>query len=491
MKIKLINLIIILTSSVFISSVVYGQLLSNDISQIDTNKELDLTIPSTTSNDDNENEIISPEETILRNTVARYAEQVTRLETENGAYNGELVEELISLGQAYTNLGEHQSALDIFSRALHINRINLGLNNITQLTILDLIIKTNTELNNLEELTKNYSYMLWVNDRNYEMNDMRRVPAYTRAANFHLDTYDDLPPPASIQHLILATNFFSKAADIIEVSKGPTDPELINSLYGIVNVNFKLVEPYGFFENIDSFISGKLNPLLPSNFNSDFDSGDYRRNTYRALEYSHDHLSRIVQDEAYTFSLIQNSYKSGRNALIKIIDIHQKNPELPRLSYAYALTHMADWYLRFYKRSFALSHYEQAYQTLLGVEYGDQAIENLFGQPHSLGTFEVEPEFEFERYRVTEAVDLTDESEEEDYIFDEEELKDSKYVYVNFNITRYGAVRNLEILASNPKDSVRFRRTASKTIISTPFRPKIENGQPIVTRDVKMLYRFQ
>lgn len=482
---------VILSFSLTTSFSVSAQLLSNDVSQFDVENKLEISPPSFTSDPEEQIESLSPEEVALRNTVNQYAAQVTKLEAENGAYNDELVEELISLGQAFTNLGDHQNALDIYSRALHINRVNQGLHNINQLPILDLIIKSNTELNNFEQLIKNYSYMLWVNDRNYEMNDMRRVPAYTRAANWHMEAYDVIDPPASLQHLILATNFYSKAADIIEESKGPVDPDLINPLYGIFNANFKFVEPYGFVANIDSFISGKLNPLFPSNFETDFEREQYRRNTYRALDYKPSHLSRIVQDKAYTFSMIQNSYRSGRNALIKIIDIHDKNPELPKLSHAYALAHMGDWYLRFYKRSFALSYYEQAYQILLGVEYGDQAIENLFGPPRSLGVFEEEPEFEFERYRVISSVDLSDESAEAEYEFDSEELKNSKYVYVQFNISKYGAVRNLEILNANPEDSVRFRRMARNTINSTPFRPKLENGQPIVTRNVKMLYRFQ
>jgi tetratricopeptide (TPR) repeat protein len=487
---KNINLMVILIFSLTMSFSVYAQLLSNDVSQFEVENKLEISPTTNISDQEEQIESLSPEEVALRNTVNQYADQVTKLEAENGAYNDDLVEELISLGQAYTNLGDHQNALDIYSRSLHINRVNQGLHNINQLPILDLIIKSNTALNNFDELVKNYSYMIWVNDRNYKMNDMRRVPAYIRAANWHMEAYDLTQPPSSLQHLIIATNFFSKAADIIETSKGPSDPELIQSLYGIVNANFELIEPYGFIPNIDSFISGKLYPLLPSNFKSDFDT-DNSRNAYRALDYSPDHLSRIVQEEKYKFSLLQNSYRSGRNALIKIINIHENNPELPKLSYAYALTHMGDWYLRFYKRSFALFHYEQAYQVLLGIEYGDQAIHNLFGRPRSLGVFEEEPEFEFERYRVVSSKDLTEESGEQDYEFDAEELKDSKYVYVQFNITKYGAVRNLEILAANPEDNVRFRRMARNTINSTPFRPMIQDGQPIMTRDVKMLYRFQ
>jgi tetratricopeptide (TPR) repeat protein len=491
MKNRYLKQLLISASSLSLGVVVHAQAglqaeVQGRVAEDQTPAILDI-LPSVPDED----EEIANREALLRRTVALYAERVIQLEAENGAYNNELEEELASLGQAFYGLGEFQQALDVYTRALHINRINQGLHNINQLPILELIIKANTELNNFEELDKNFSYLLWIINRNYDANDIQRVPAYLRAANWHMDAYDITTPPESIQHLIIAANYFSKATDVIESAKGPDDPELINSLYGIVNANFKLVEPYGFIADIDSFISGKLNPLLPSNFDSDFDSEEYSRNAYRALDYSQDHLSRIVQDEKYTFSLVQNSYKSGRNALLRIINIHEKNPDLPPLSYAYALTHTGDWYLRFYKRRFAMGYYQQAYQILSANEYGDQAIYNLFGRPRSLGTFEEQPEFEFERVKIISSIDITDEAEKLEIRLNDEILNDKKFVLAQFRVTKYGAVRNLEILAANPADNVRFRRMARNTINSTPFRPRMENGQPIVTDNVKILYRFQ
>ncbi len=438
-----------------------------------------------------EPEELTPEELEIQRTATQYLDRILELEAESGAYSNALVEQLLSLGQAFNSLDNHTQALEVFRRALHINRVNEGLHNINQLPILDQIIKTNTALNDYDALNKNYGYMIWIYGRNFEADDLKLAEAYSRAANWQIDAFDLTAPPESLKHLIMAANYFSKSTDIIERAKGPNAPELINSLYGIVNANFKLVEPYGFVPNIDTFISGKLYPMMPSNFDSDFGNSPYPRNPYRALDYSPDHLSRIVQEEKYTFSLIQNAYKSGRNALIRINEIYENNPDLPRISYAYALTHMGDWYLRFYKRSFAVENYQKAYQILLATEYGDEAIQTLFSRPRSLGNFEYEPEFEFERHEVVSAVELSD--EEKDKMLDEiiDDLGETKFALVEFNITRYGAVRNLSILASNPPDSIRFRRMARATINSTPFRPRLDNGQPITTESVKMLYRFQ
>ena len=138
-----------------------------------------------------------------------------------------------------------------------------------------------------------------------------------------------------------------------------------------------------------------------------------------------------------------------------------------------------------------MAYYEQAHQMLMNSEYGDQVINGLFGRPRSLGTFEEQPEFEFERYKIVSTVDMSEGEEQHEVVLEDANLKDSKFVLAQFRVTKYGAVRNLEILASNPVDNVRFRRMARNTINSTPFRPRMENGQPILTDDVRMLYRFQ
>ena len=71
------------------------------------------------------------------------------------------------------------------------------------------------------------------------------------------------------------------------------------------------------------------------------------------------------------------------------------------------------------------------------------------------------------------------------------ELQDAAYVVVQFDVTSSGIVRNLEFIMTNPEDDSRLRRMARERINITPFRPRLENGQPIATEDVKMVYTFQ
>lgn len=431
----------------------------------------------------------------LQHTISQYTNQVLQLEIENGAYNNDLSEALTGLGLAYSAAGNHQEALDVYTRALHINRVNEGLQNINQLPILERVIQANTALGDYKSLADNYSYLLWIYGRNYDNGDPALVPVLQKIANWHLDAYEVTEPPDSVGHLVYATNLFTKALEIIELTEGPHSPELINPLYGIVNANFKMVEPFGFIQNIDFIVGSRASPLLPSDFNRlnvPLDSEVYSRNDFSALGYNQEHLSRILQDQKNAASLIQNSYRSGRNALERIVDIHVKNPDLPRLSHAYALTHLGDWYLRFYKRSVAQSSYEQAYQVLLQGGHDVVSDQGFFSYPRSLDTFKT-PQILPDKYvqDATFSRDLSSQADSDEPQATDEESEQPRFVRVQFNVTEHGVVRNLDIIESNPADNIKFRRMARDRIMSTPFRPRLENGKPTMTESVKMLYRFE
>jgi len=430
----------------------------------------------------------------LEDSINQYVDRVLKLEIENGAYNNDLSEALVGLGLSYSASGKYKEALNVYIRALHINRVNEGLQNVKQLPLLQLVIEANTALADYKSLADNYNYLLWVYNRNYDKGDPELVPVLQQVANWNLDAYEVTSPPDSVGHLIIATNLFTRAMKIIESTEGYHSPNLIKPLYGIVSANFKLVEPFGFIENIDFFNSGRVSPLLPTDFNrinSPVDNSNFSRNDYSALGYSQDHLSRILQDQKNAASLIQNSYKSGRNALERIIDIHNKNPDLPKLSHAYAHTHLGDWYIRFYKRASATSNYHQAYQLLTEAGYNTEGEGGFFGHPRSLDTFRspqiasgiIKPD-------TMESNDVSGNTGSDKNRFDDE-LNDAEFVLVQFNVTEYGTVRNLDILKSNPTDNVKFRRMARDKISTTPFRPRMENGKPTMTENVKMLYRFE
>jgi len=432
----------------------------------------------------------SQDENQLEWTVERYNKRIQELEIENGVYNPDLTEELTALGLAYSTAGDHEQALQTYLRALQINRINYGLHNMDQLPILERIIETNTALENYEELTKNHDYLLWLYMRNHGSNDPALLPVLFRVAHWNLDAYEVIPRPESVRNLIKAANLFHRAMQLIETTYGPDDPRMINALYGAANANFKFVEPFGVIPNIDSFFSGTTAPLLPSNFEREIRGNSFARNRHSNIYHNQDRLTQILQNQENSVSLIRDSYRSGRNALQRIVEIHENNPDLPKISHAYALAHLGDWYLRFNKRNSAMQNYEKAYR-ILQQEYDDGSLDRLFGRPHSLDALGIPAEFtQGLGLQAFSSEAVSGDAESTMVRLSDLDLENTEYILVEFDVTEYGSGRNFEILASNPDDSISFRRMARNKITNTPFRPRLDNGKPVKTDDVKILYRF-
>ena len=435
--------------------------------------------------------LLNVEQENADDAIARYAGQVHQLEIQNGAYSNDLVEQLLGLGSAYSDAGNYGEALKTYDRALHVNRVNQGLYNIDQIPILEKVIEANTRLGAYGLLTDKFIYLRWVYERNYGDNSSEMVPILNKIADWHLNAFTQTRVPESIGHLVIAANLFSEVIDLIKQTSGPDDPALIKPLYGIVDANFRLVEPYGYIrQDIDMIITGTPLPLLPNEFGT---RPAFHNRSTMAINYDREYLNNVIRDEGNEYTMIQNSYRSGRAALEKIIDIHTKNPSLPHTSHAYALTLLGDWYQRFDKRDTALRYYLRAYQLLKDSGGDIIVLDDLFGRPLSLDMLNFEQMIQasldraFPHFVTSGQTDAFTAPANETAA----SLRETNFALTKFDVSAYGHVRNLEIIGSNQEDSTTFRRIAREKITTTPFRPRLENGKPIATKNVRMLYLFE
>jgi len=73
-----------------------------------------------------------PEPGDLDQAIVDYERSIRDLEIQGGAYEYGLSQEFVSLGMIHQSRNEHELALEHFDKALHINRVNLGLFNLEQ-----------------------------------------------------------------------------------------------------------------------------------------------------------------------------------------------------------------------------------------------------------------------------------------------------------------------------------------------------------------------
>lgn len=423
--------------------------------------------------------------------ISWYKEKIEEIETEEGAYSGALSELLLGLGDAYAKLNNLDEAAQSYKRALQVHRVNKGLYDLGQVPMLERLLKVNATLNNHEELENHYDYLLWLYRRNYENQAPNLLPALIRVASWRLEAYAANPGEGRVRHLYEADDLFEEALNILETSSDLEASAAIKFLFDIAEANIKAQ----FFIDSAEFVEG---------------------------------------------------------ALRAIIAIHGSHPDLPKTSLAQAWALLGDWQMSLRDSGDAIEHYQQAYQTLSKNAESPDAIQRLFAQPRAIHTLDTssilermgfgffhQQEFstrsgfttynqfssrsgvsEFNQllrrnklsshgtFTFSGGSDFYDSNSLSEKQISSEilprgrrqlnevdaqqlNLGNTEYVLVALDIGERGRARDIDILESNPADSVRFRRDARELISDLPFRPRLEEGGPIETKDIVMLFRFE
>jgi len=376
-----------------------------------------------------------------QNQAVQHYEQLTKkLESSGGVYQVQLSEVLSGLGTSYQALGQDADAVAAFQRSLHISRVNDGLYSLNQIPILEKMIESNSRLGDWKSLDNNYHNLYWLNKRHYGENSPELLTLIDRIARWHLKAYELAPKEDSFAHLVIAEQLYNKAVKIIDAENGKDDIRQLKPLYGIVLTNHQIA-------------------VVVSN-TPDFDD-------VRAGFRDANRRSQLLQAEQARQDLILQSYVKGKNAMNRIVDIYTNNPVIPVDAEARALTYLGDWYLLFNKRNSAASTYERAYQLLREEGVDQKKIDVLFGQPRTLPAFHLP---------VLHEKDIATEN--------------SPYVLASFDVSPSGRAQNIEILEFSPDADISHQRQARRSIASTKFRPRYENGKPVTTTGVSLRYVF-
>ena len=384
----------------------------------------------------------APDPETLKKTVDQYEHSISELQQAHGVFYDRIGEELTGLGIAYRNLGQYPEALAAFNRALHISRVNNGLQNLQQLPILEQIIAINTATGDWAALDQNYQYLYWINRRSLGATDLRLLPVIDRLAGWHLNAYTLAVDPLSFNHLLSANTLFLDAAAIIETNYGPYDQRLINPLYGIAMANYQMA------------------------FHA-YNSGDYV--DFRSSTTNPNRLELMLEEEGAIQELISHTYRTGKMAMLRVIDINAHNPDMPATARGTALIYLGDWYLLFNRRSTANETYALAYARLTESGMHKAEIDKLFEHPRSLPALQMP------------VVNQLDDAKEDN---------DNNYVLAKFDVSKTGKATNIEIIEAKPADDELIQRRAKDAIRATRFRPRLEDGQPVETTDVNIRYVF-
>jgi tetratricopeptide (TPR) repeat protein len=410
-----------------------------------------------------------------RDSVTRYEDDVTALQSQYGASDPRLGEALLGLGLAYRGAGRHEDAAAAFKQSLHVIRMNDGLHSLVQLPYLKRLIEENTALGRWKEVNKNYNYQYWVYKRNYGDNDPRLLPVIDRITRSQIDIYNADPDAFTAANLGKRGKMLAKAVHIIETHYGKNDPSLVAVLNRVAMNQYYLALQTGSMHDYRSYkqymqrargedLFTKISIPVPVSAGGMVVGVRYQEISVpktHSPAYLSDHMARAFDD-------IDAARREGGLTLARIQAISEQDPQASVYARALAITHQGDWQL-LYENGRGWNKYRQAYELLRQSADGTGYIDYLFGQPRPLPAMERE-------------------NEDGPMPARDRAPAPGTFVEASFEVLPTGHSRHVQITQAPPGVNASVTRYIKWFISTMRFRPRLEDGQPVTTRDVSIKY---
>jgi tetratricopeptide (TPR) repeat protein len=369
---------------------------------------------------------------------------ISAIELEGGPWELGLTENLAAMAQVFEQQGAYQEAADAYARAMHISRVNLGLDSLDHLPVVERMIDVYLALGDLASADQYQEYLYYTQRRAFGLEDPRMVPVLNRMARWKLRMFNAGFGEPLVLNLVSALRLYQTTTNLVISHFGRDDERYARLLRDTAGTAY-LVSRY----------RSQIEDMAPTD--------------YRGLQEQYPD-----PNGHYRLAFVEG-YEDGLEALQLIADSFPEDQRSSR-SYAEALIHQADWFLLFDRHRSAQTYYAQAYDVLLGLEDGAQVIEEVFARVTPLPDFSEDIESIFVKSNVAGRSQVA---------------RSSGFVDVMFDVTPYGSVVNLEILSEEAgAEDARVFSTLRRQVRATTFRPVISQGQTVRSEGNRFRYPY-
>jgi tetratricopeptide (TPR) repeat protein len=354
--------------------------------------------------------------------IANYSEAIDRVEAQQSAYATELADLYLSLGRAYVDRQDYQKAIGAFTKGLQIERINHGLQSLSQRPYLLSLAETEGLRGDWKQSRSALNNLYQINRQNYDSLDPRLLPVLDDILHWLLKTHRQQPTRTGYVSLITAERI-GQNIDAILTSDLEADPQTASERYRqLAFLHYRIAEhisQYG--DSNNSGISVTTTASLSDNTQS---------------TSSHLH------------------YQRGKAALEKVVEYRVKQDPDNILQQALAVAELGDWYLLFDRRKSAENAYRLASNTLKSgnqtpteVALFDQPTMIAFSASHSIA----------------------------------KDGADHPQLEVTMTISAVGKISDIDVVSSEPILSQQQLKNLKRNLRSTRFRPKLADGIPVAS----------
>ena len=279
-------------------------------------------------------------------TISDYLIAIDSLEANQGAYSAELSDLFMGLGKSYVIQQEYDDANLAFQRGMQIERINFGLDSLSQSAYLMSIAETEKLMGDLDQAQTVLDQLYSLNAKSYGQSDVRMLPVIESLMDWHTKVYPLRKPKGRFHTLIALEDLANDMYKILDAEVSLKDPATPDRYKRIGKVQFLIanhIKHYG--EPRDSSFSVAV-------------EGSSGARTEPRTSYKH--------------------FKRGKAALQRVIEsLMQQQPSII-VEQADAIANLGDWYLVFGQITSATKTYQLAEEIVDTTDNPDQLRTLLF-----------------------------------------------------------------------------------------------------------------
>lgn len=365
----------------------------------------------------------------ISTTPAQYQDSILDYELEGGVYDYRLIEAYSGLGSAYQALDEHELAIEAFSQALHVNRVNNGLYNAAQLPIVSELVESYLSLGDFADANQQQEYLIFVEQKVYGPNHPIHIIKLLEYADWNLRA-------ASLRMGYvpneIALGLRSSPFDDVDIDRRDPDGMQLSVTQLIVASN-AYYQALNLQRNRERF-TRRLDPEEVASMETEFGFTENDLSIPQAekkLAYTHFLLAKVYQNIPASMretDLYYLNFRDGQDALERRF-VYLQNSQSPASDVIKALMDIADWLLLFDRWNSA----EEVYAEVLSLK-NSYALEDIRGLSYR-ELPEVIPNF------VT-----TPFSRDSYHLSASEPLQYAGYIDVSFELNRFARPNRVDII---------------------------------------------
>ncbi len=347
-----------------------------------------------------------------------YHEAIERVEANSDAFSIQLSELYMGLGRALMNDENYPDAQRALKRGMQIERVNFGIQSISQTPYLFLLADLDTMAGDAESAQKAMDSIYLLGKHNYGASDPRIIETLDKILNWQVAHYRANPGRGSLNYIVAADIVSQRMSRLMKESvpiEDPKTPVYYQKLAAVQYLVATHVDQYG----------------LPTEATFEITTNSSAQTT-----------SRSAAGLTY--------YRRGKAALISRVESLSNQPGSDLISQVNAIAQLADWYLVFGQSHAAIKAYGLAFETLLDEDVSEDVQSIFFSKPRKI---------EF---------NLSENNQDQPH----------KVLEVSALITKRGRARDIQFIDPPEDLSEEEMRSIRRSIQKSRYRPRLHEGNP-------------